>query len=114
MTTEIVKGKSPWYGDDYQKHWDVLLYSTYDFQSRQSPRDVYYTHIFGERHDSLDHILVSEELVRQNPKSVGEVVAFNVYNDHLSYSDSVPAWSSDHGQPVATIKIKDREQNTVR
>jgi hypothetical protein len=54
--------------------------------------------------------MVSEELVAQNPDLIGKVTYVSVYNDHLidetlSYED-MKKWKSDHGQVVASIRLK--------
>jgi hypothetical protein len=58
-------------------------------------------------HDSLDHILVSQEFVRQNPRRLGYVEYVKVFNDHLIDQtlshDKIPKWQSDHGQVVITM-----------
>ena len=72
--------------------WDVLLYSVHDIQEAQSYRDVSYTHIFNGRYELLDHIYVSQELVRQFPNRVGEVRNTRIFNDHL-FDERLPRWS---------------------
>ena len=113
VTSKILVGEEPWRNlpmRDKQRLWDVHLYNVKDIQARQSYRDVYYTHIHNGHYDSLDHILVSQEFVRQNPQRLGYVEYVKVFNDHLIdetlSDDRVPRWASDHGQVVATIQLE--------
>ena len=112
VTTQIIAGEQPqrrFPMDVKLKYWDVLLYHVKDIQSRLSHNDVYYTHIHNGHCESLDHILVSQELVRENPKHIGRVASVRIYNDHLideTLSDEkAPCWESDHGQVVVAIEM---------
>ncbi len=111
VTTQIISGQAPprnWPNKHKRKAWDIVLYHAKDIQARQSERDTYYTHIHNGHYESLDHILVSQELVRENPNHVGKIVYVRVFNDHLidaTFSDSpVKCWQSDHAQVVALIE----------
>jgi endonuclease/exonuclease/phosphatase family metal-dependent hydrolase len=113
VTSQIIAGPEPWRKlPNAVKNtlWDVHLYNVKDIQARQSYRDVYYTHLHNGHYDSLDHILVSQEFVRQNPKRLGYVEYVKVFNDHLIdetlSDDRVQYWQSDHGQVVATIQLE--------
>ncbi len=113
VTSEIIAGAPPWRNLRYRQKlriWDVLLYNVKDIQARQSYRDAYYTHIHNGHYESLDHILVSQEFVHQNPKRLGQVEYVSVLNDHLideTLSDEkLPVWQSDHGQVMATIRLR--------
>ena len=113
VTSEIITGSPPWRNLRYEQKlriWDVMLYNVKDIQARQSYRDAYYTHIYNGHYESLDHILVSQEFVHQNPKRLGEVEYVSILNDHLideTLSDEkVPIWQSDHGQVVCTIRLR--------
>jgi hypothetical protein len=114
VTTKIVSGEPPYRYLGFEKKkkiWDILLYHAKDIQARQSYRDFYFSHIYNGHYESLDHILVSEELVRQNPDHVGRVVYVSLFNDHLVDEtltvERVKKWHSDHGQVVAFIEMKD-------
>lgn len=113
VTTEIIKGRSP--HPKYPSHvkreiWDVELTSVADIQRRRSFQDVYYTHIHDSHYESLDHILVSEEFLAENPHRIGKVEYVRLYNDHLEDTkltlNRIPPWSTDHGQAVAVIKLE--------
>ena len=113
VTSQILVGMEPWRNLPLkvkQELWDVHLYNVKDIQARQSYHDVYYTHLHNGHYDSLDHILVSQEFVRQNPQRLGYVEYVKVFNDHLIdetlSDDRVPYWESDHGQVTATIQLE--------
>lgn len=112
VTTRIISGEAPpryWPLEHKSKVWDTLLYHAKDIQARQSSQDVYYTHIHNGHYESLDHILVSQELVRENPKRVGRVAYVQAFNDHIVdqslSSDRMSPCESDHAQVVATIEL---------
>lgn len=113
VTSEILSGTPPYKRLSKAKKaaiWDVLLTNVKDIQSRVSYQDMYYTHIFNGYYESLDHIFVSDEFIRTNPKHVGYVEYVKVLNDHLideTLSDQgVPKTQSDHGQVVTTIHLE--------
>lgn len=120
VTSQIVSGEPPLRkleSERKRKIWDVLLYHVKDIQARQSYRDFYYTHIHNGYYDSLDHIMVSQEFVAQNPDRIGRVVYVSVFNDHLIDEtlspEAIPVWQSDHGQVVASIELE-REKRIRR
>ncbi|MEZ4883700.1 MAG: hypothetical protein R3E32_03095 [Chitinophagales bacterium] len=113
VTTDILAGQEPmsyWHKEKKMKYWDVLLYNVKNIQALKSYQDYYYTHIHNGHHESLDHILVSQEFVRENPNHIGEVRYVQVLNDHLQDNtlsrEGVEGWQSDHAQVVATIEFE--------
>jgi len=113
VTSQILSGEAPFRRmsfDQKQQAWDVLLYHVKDLQARRSFNDYYYTHIHNGYYDSLDHIMVSQEFIAENPYHVGRVNYVSVLNDHLVDDtlsrDGVELWQSDHGQVVAAIALK--------
>ncbi|MEM6344305.1 MAG: endonuclease/exonuclease/phosphatase family protein [Bacteroidota bacterium] len=117
VTTRLLSGEPPHrkYPMDVKKEiWDVLLYQAKDIQARRSFEDYYFTHIHNGHHEALDHILVSQELVEENPNHIGRIGYVKVYNDHLvdetQSDDDLPAWESDHGQVVATLELDRRRR----
>lgn len=112
VTTEIISGTRPWKRlpqMQKKKIWDSLLYSTNEFQIRNSDRDVYYTHIHNGNYESLDHIFVSNHFIRTNPNSIAYVKYLQMWNDHLvdpTISDEQQSVvESDHGQVVAVLRF---------
>jgi predicted extracellular nuclease len=120
VTTRIISGQAPnrHMPMDRKIHiWDTLLYHVKDIQSRVSYSDVYYTHIHNGHHEALDHIMVSQELVRENPNHVGRVGYVRVLNDHLIdqtlSEERIPNWQSDHAQVVVTIELRDQNSDSA-
>jgi len=113
VTSRMISGEPPhrrYPMDVKKKIWDVLLYHVKDIQARKSYSDFYYTHIHNGFHEALDHIMVSQELVRENPNAIGEVNYVQIFNDHLIdetlTQESVDPWKSDHAQVVASLGLK--------
>ncbi|MBF2046735.1 MAG: endonuclease/exonuclease/phosphatase family protein [Leptolyngbya sp. IPPAS B-1204] len=113
VTSQIISGEVPHRKLDSKRKrelWDILLYHVKDIQARQSYGDFYYTHIHNGHYESLDHIMVSQEFVVQNPDRIGRVVYVSVFNDHLIdetlTTEEIPNWQSDHGQVVASIELE--------
>lgn len=113
VTTRIISGDPPFRNmpEEVRKElWDILLYHVKDIQARMSFQDFYYSHIHNGHYEALDHIMVSQELVAQNPRHVGKVGFVSVFNDHLideTLSDErVELWQSDHAQVVASIELR--------
>jgi endonuclease/exonuclease/phosphatase family metal-dependent hydrolase len=113
VTSQIISGEVPQRKlepERKRKLWDILLYHVKDIQARQSYGDFYYTHIHNGHYQSLDHIMVSQEFVTQNPDRIGRVAYVSVFNDHLIdetlSQETTPNWQSDHGQVVASIEIE--------
>ncbi len=112
VTTQLISGEPPFRHlpmDKKLKQWDILLYHAKDIQARLSYMDTYYTHIHNGHHESLDHIMVSQELVAENPRSIGRVGFVKVFNDHLIdetlSSERMPCWKSDHAQVSVTVEF---------
>jgi hypothetical protein len=70
---------------------------------------VYYTRLHDGHHESLDHILLSEEFSPTNPKRIGFFEYMRVFNDHLIdqklANEEIPVWQSDHGQVIVSIEL---------
>jgi len=76
---------------------DTDLYSVGDIQNLHSMRDVYYTHVYQQSLESLDHILVSQELYDLSKKRVWALRGMQLFNDHLNRDDHKEAGTTDHG-----------------
>lgn len=112
VTTRTISGEPPhrrFPQDVKRKIWDVLLYHVRDIQARRSYADVYYTHLHNGHYEALDHIMVSQELVQENPKRIGRIGQVRTFNDHLideTIAGKVRSWQSDHGQVIASVELK--------
>ena len=114
-STQTVRGPAPRKNMDREERlalWDVILYSTFRIAFERSSQ--IHTHIHDGERDILDHILVSEEFYSRNRARIGEVVRHEVINDHLSDDDDRPRppGSSDHGVPIAEIRLLTGPENT--
>jgi len=70
---------------------DRGLYSVETLQQYRSQRHVYYTYVFRNRHETLDHIMVSEEFYDHSKKRHWSFDEMEVFNDHLAISDESQA-----------------------
>lgn len=76
---------------------DVDLYAVSRLQQYRSDRNVYYTHIYKNFRESLDHILVSQEFYDNSRKRLWAFKGMDVSNDHLNWDNHKEDGSSDHG-----------------
>ncbi len=85
---------------------DVDLYSAGTLQEYRSQRDVYYTYVFKNHRESLDHILVSQEFYDNSRKRLWAFDGMEMVNDHLNNHDHKETGTSDHGLVKATFKYR--------
>ena len=85
---------------------DNALYTAQTLQEYRSVRDVYYTHIHQDQHDSLDHILVSEQFYDNSRDRLWRFDEMVVLNDHLSFDDHKSSGTNDHGVVMARFRWK--------
>ncbi len=85
---------------------DNALYTAQTLQEYRSTRDVYYTHVFNDQHDSLDHILVSEEFYDNSKDRLWAFDGMTVENDHLNFEDHKTSGTNDHGVIRTAFKWK--------
>ena len=76
---------------------DVDLYTTGTLQQYRSLRHVYYTHIYQNTMESLDHILVSQEFYDNSRKRVWAFKGLDIGNDHLEDHNHKETGTTDHG-----------------
>lgn len=79
---------------------DKGLYTVEALQQYRSQRHVYYTYIYKNKMESLDHILVSEEFYDHSKKRQWSFKEMEVINDHLNASQKKrleELGGSDHG-----------------
>ena len=85
---------------------DVDLYSVGTLQEYRSLRDVYYTHTFNKKRESLDHILVSQEFYDNSRKRIWAFDGMEISNDHLNVHNHKQTGSSDHGVVRASFTYR--------
>lgn len=85
---------------------DTALYTVGTLQEYRSLRDVYYTHIYKNTRESLDHILVSQEFYDNSRKRLWAFKGMELSNDHLNRDDHKEAGTSDHGVVKAMFEYR--------
>ncbi len=75
-------------------------------QEYRSLRDVYYTHIYQNSLESLDHILVSQEFYDQSKKRLWLFRGMEIINDHLNDENHKETGTTDHGVVKATFEYR--------
>lgn len=83
---------------------DTALYTVETLQEYRSLRDVYYTHIYQNTLESLDHILVSQEFYDNSRKRIWAFEDMELINDHLNNEEHKQTGTTDHGVVKATFK----------
>lgn len=90
---------------------DVVLYTAQTLQEYRDTRDVYYTHVYQDMRESLDHILVSQEFYDNSRKRRWIFDGMLVNNDHLNFDDHKARGTNDHGIIRAAFKFRPVEQH---
>jgi endonuclease/exonuclease/phosphatase family metal-dependent hydrolase len=86
---------------------DIALYTAQTLQEYRDTRDVYYTHVFEDLRESLDHVLVSEQFYDNSYRRLWVFDGLSINNDHLNDTDSAThrrKGTGDHG----IVKVKFR------
>jgi endonuclease/exonuclease/phosphatase family metal-dependent hydrolase len=83
---------------------DTDLYTCQTLQQYRSQIDVYYTHIFNDTRESLDHILVSQEFYDNSRSRIWAFDGLEIGNDHLNSDDHKETGTGDHGVVRARFK----------
>lgn len=100
MTTELITGRMQ---VNARQRRDHLLWHAAALQRPHAlKRDIGYTKIHLGEPDSIDHILVSEEFLRDSRHAIGEIVDVAWFNDHLN---DPATQRSDHGAIRATLEL---------
>jgi len=85
---------------------DNGLYTVGTLEEYRSLRDVYYTHIFKNIKESLDHILVSQEFYDNSKKRIWAYRGMEIKNDHLYDKNHKGIGTSDHGIIKANFEYR--------
>ncbi len=85
---------------------DTDLYTAQTLQQYRSETDVYYTHIFQEGRESLDHILVSQEFYDNSRRRIWAFDGLEIANDHLNADDHKVSGTGDHGVVRARFRYR--------
>ena len=102
VTTQLIAATS---SAAYQRQArDTALYNAWDVQVGAAlRRDVAYSHIHQGFPEVLDQVLVSEEWLSGHPRSIGDVLRVDVFNDHLH--EGRDRSRSDHGFVRALLRV---------
>ncbi len=103
-TANILTGQPRYLVGDSVGGGDVALYTAQTLQEYRDTRDVYYTHVFQDIRESLDHILVSEQFYDNSRKRRWLFDGMAVNNDHLNFDDHKADGTNDHGVIRAVFK----------
>jgi len=87
---------------------DSDLYTVGTLQRYRSQRDVYYTHVYQNKRESLDQILVSQEFYDNSKKRIWAFKGMTVFNDHLNDEDHKDTGTADHGIVRAQFEYRPR------
>lgn len=85
---------------------DTALYTIETLQEYRSLRDIYYTHVFKNTHESLDQILVSQEFYDNSKLRLWAFKGMDLLNDHLHSDNHKETGSSDHGVVRARFEYR--------
>ncbi len=92
-------------GARVSKSGDLGFYSTQMLKEYRSLRNVYYTHIYKNKLEVLDHILVSEQFYDHSPKRIWAFRDTQYWNDHLDDHANTKT-TTDHGIVLARFDFK--------
>jgi predicted extracellular nuclease len=111
VTTTVVSGEPPYRlwakstAGSSGARTAIGLYSAETLQQYRSQRDVYYTHVYANRLESLDHVLVSRHFYDHSPERLWSFRELKVWNDHLHDANpegkTAEAWPGDHAVVAA-------------
>ena len=85
---------------------DTALYTAQTLQEYRDTRDVYYTHVFNDLRESLDHVLVSEQFYDNSLRRLWLFDGLVINNDHLNDPDHRADGTGDHGVVRVAFKYK--------
>jgi len=105
-TANILTDQPRYLVGDSEGGGDVALYTAQTLQEYRDTRDVYYTHVYQDIRESLDHILVSQEFYDNSRKRLWMFDGLVINNDHLNFDDHKGLGTNDHGIIRATFKYR--------
>jgi hypothetical protein len=85
---------------------DNGLCTAQTLQEYRDSRDVYHTHVDSDLRESLDHVLVSEQLYDNSLRRVWLFDGLTIANDHLDDENHRTTGTTDHGP----VKVRFRSQ----
>ncbi len=100
-------------GSRASKSGDLGLYSVQMLKQYRSLRNVHYTHIFRNKLEVLDHILVSEQFYDHSPNRIWAYRDTRFWNDHLD-DHATSGVTSDHGIVLAEFDYRPIQRDIER
>lgn len=104
MTTELITGRM------YARRFDRRDFTLWHAAALQRPNSlkhgIGYTNIHLGEPGSIDHILLSEEFLKEGRHAIADVIGVDWFNDHLN--DRQPFYS-DHGAIRASLRLRPPE-----
>ena len=85
---------------------DVDLYTVGSLQQYRSLTNVYYTHVYQNVKESLDHVLVSQEFYDNSRKRLWAFKGMDLINDHLNDEEHREKGTGDHGVVRANFEYR--------
>ena len=95
------------------KSGDLGFYSVQMLKQYRSLRNVHYTHIFKNKLEVLDHILVSEQFYDHSPRRIWAFRDAQFWNDHLD-DHGQSNLTSDHGIVLAKFDFAPIQKEVER
>ena len=96
-------------GSRASKSGDLGLYAAQMLKQYRSLRNVHYTHVYKNKLEVLDHILVSEQFYDHSPKRIWAYRDSRYWNDHLDDHDNSDV-TTDHGIVSAEFDFRPLER----
>lgn len=96
-TANVLTGQPRYLVGDSVGGGDTALYTAQTLQEYRDTRDVYYTHVHQDIRESLDHILVSEQLYDNSRRRRWMFDGLAINNDHLNFENHKADGTNDHG-----------------
>ncbi len=100
ITNDIITGQPAYRVSEKSRRGHISdkgLYSAQRLQQYRSLKSVYYTHIYQDKRESLDHIFVSQEFYDHSDFRLWSFSDLQIYNDHLNREYRKREGASDHG-----------------
>jgi predicted extracellular nuclease len=105
-TINILTEQPSYLVGDSQGGADIGLYTAQTLQEYRDTRDVYYTHVYQDLRESLDHVLVSEQFYDHSLRRSWLFDGLAIYNDHLNDEDHKATGTGDHGVVEVAFRWK--------
>ncbi|MGL5809698.1 MAG: endonuclease/exonuclease/phosphatase family protein [Nocardioides sp.] len=113
-TVNIITDQPRYLVGDSRGGGDIGLYTGQTLQEYRDTRDVYYTHVFEDLRESLDHVLVSEQFYDNSYRRQWLFDGLVIVNDHLNDTDAAELrrkGTGDHGIVKVSFAYRPARKN---